>query len=158
MQLVPKIRKMQILFQKEVAIMMLSLETHLMLHEIEYTIINNYSTANLISQWSIVSEWNMNKPKKTLETFTLVLHVSMKTFAFASARMGLLMNITYSFLEKTPHIVTTINIDGGTPVRSYFTKKHLKKKYFSRATFHWLLASFWYRRRQCKVNSLLTSA
>ena len=50
MQLVPKIRKMQILFQKEVAIMMLSLETHLMLHEIEYTIINNYSTANLISQ------------------------------------------------------------------------------------------------------------
>ena len=41
--------------------MMLSLETHLMLHEIEYTIINNYSTANLISQWSIVSEKNMNK-------------------------------------------------------------------------------------------------
>ena len=61
MQLVPKIRKMQILFQKEVAIMMLSLETHLMLHEIEYTIINNYSTANLIGQWSIVSEKNMNK-------------------------------------------------------------------------------------------------
>ena len=80
--------------------MMLSLETHLILHEIEYTIINNYSTANLISQWSIVSEWNMNKPKKTLETFTLVLHDSMKTFAFASARTGLLMNITYSFLEK----------------------------------------------------------
>ena len=42
----------------------------------------------------------MNKPKKTLETFTLVLHVSMKTFAFASARTGLLMNITYSFLEN----------------------------------------------------------
>ena len=30
--------------------------------------------------------------------------------------------------RKTPHMVTTINTDGGTPVRSYFTKKPLKKK------------------------------
>ena len=36
-----------------------------------------------------------SKQKETLETFTLVLHVSMKNSSFASTPMGLLMNITY---------------------------------------------------------------
>ena len=67
---------------------------------------------------------NMNKPNETLETSTLVPHVNIKTFAFASTPnyTDLLMN---THLKKRPLIVmigVTINTYGGTPVCSKFTK------------------------------------
>ena len=59
----------------------------------------------------------------------------MKTFAFCVSANGPIDEYYVLISRKTPHIVTTINIDGGTPVRSYFTKNIWNKIFFPELTF-----------------------
>ena len=60
----------------------------------------------------------MNRPNETLETSTLVLHVIIKTFAFASTKFtDLLMNTHFKKRPPIVMICVIINIYGGTPVR-----------------------------------------